>query len=658
MKLGVKDWKPIDWAILVASVIYGGSLIFYAGSLYESQLRFGIIFLSLSVIMVVLVSVKEKKFFYPLGEKFNRIVAAGYIAFALAIMFYFYDQYTQLMLERGGVPNTLDYVFSVIALLVVLETSRRSLGPIIPGMVLLFWFYAYFGYIFPGELFHGGLRIRRIIAIAVPEMGGIYGTLNQLGATYIGIFVFYAGLIQGFGGLELVLKGGRWIVQKSMYMIAEVAVIGSLLFGMFSGSSAANAAGTGTFTIPLMKKAGIPAKMAAATESVASSLGQAMPPVMGASIFVMTDYLNKRYIDLVAIAFIPALIVYFTVFVAVYILSRNYLTKAAEQAPSGRKFSAIQEFASLPETHTYEAIPIVGSVIVLMVLLAVLKMGVLVAGFFTICSFLAMQFIVRMAVARGKPAGAADFGKGILLGLKAGALNLAPIGVTLASMGIILKVLVVTGLSQKLSFIMVDTAGGNFVILMFLVAIVCILFGMAVSTVACYILVAVIAAPALLHFGVPLVASHFAVFYIAILAGITPPVAPVCLLTASLAKSAFLPTCWESVKVGIGVFIIPFAFMIHPEIFEPSISTLPLVVFLFVAGLGGMVLALTMPWAGVVGIAKRAGFLILGGLVLFGPTKIAVGCAVAIVALSLKVIGVFGKGELPSGAADMSKPAR
>jgi TRAP transporter 4TM/12TM fusion protein len=643
MKLGVKDWKPIDWAILVMSVIYGGSLIFYAGSLYESQLRFGIIFLSLSVIMVVLVSIKEKKFFYPLGEKFNRVVAVGYIVFALAIMFYFYDQYTQLMLERGGIPNTVDYIFSVIALLVVLETSRRSLGPIIPGMVLLFWFYAYFGYIFPGELFHGGLRIRRIIAIAVPEMGGIYGTLNQLGATYIGIFVFYAGLIQGFGGLDLVLKGGQWLAQKSRYMIGEVAVIGSLFFGMFSGSSAANAAGTGTFTIPLMKRAGIPPKIAAATEAVASCLGQAMPPIMGASIFVMTDYLSKRYIDLVAIAFIPALIVYFTVFVAVYILTRNYLGKVEPPVASAQKSPAVPESSLHSEVRIYEAIPIVTSISVLMVLLAVFKMGALVGGFFTICSFLVTQFIMRMVVARGKLSGAEDFGKGILLGLRAGALNLAPIGVTLASMGIIIKVLVVTGLSQKLSFIMVDAAGGNFVILMFLVAIVCILFGMAISTVACYVLVAVIAAPALLHFGVPLVASHFAVFYIAILAGITPPAAPVCILTASLARSGFLPTCWYAVRVGIGVFIIPFAFMIHPEIFELSIRTLPFVTFLFVTGLGGMVLAMTMPWRRGSVIGKRAAFLILGGLTVFGPTKIAVGCAIAVIALAVREFGILGK---------------
>ena len=647
MVLRLKEFSFIDWAILITSIIYGGSVIYYGGTLFESQLRFGIYFLSLSAVMVALWSIKEKKFFYPVGEKFNRIVAAGFIVLALAVMYYFYTQYAEILLERGGIPNTLDYIFSVVALIVVLETTRRSFGFIMPAIVLLFWFYAYFGYIFPGEFFHGGLRITRIISISVAEMRGIYGTLNQLGCTYIAMFVFYAGLIQGFRGLDLVLRGGQWLIRKSMYMVAEVAVISSLIFGMFSGSSAANAAGTGSFTIPLMKRCGMPGKTAAAIESVASCLGQTMPPIMGASIFIMTDYLDKYYIELVVIAFVPALIAYFCVGLAVYILTRHYLVKAHLVARGQEEPSAVQEISSPNQLRNYEAIPIVGSIVCLLILLAVFKLGVLVGGFYTVCSLLAMQLILRMVVARGRLSGVIDFGKGILLGLRAGALNMAPIAVILGTMGIIIKVLVSTGLSQKLSFMMVDAAGGHLVPLMLLVAAVCILFGMAVSTVACYILVAVVAAPALMQFGVPLVASHFAVFYIAVLAGITPPAAPVCILTASLAKDRFLPTCWEAIKVGLPVFILPFAFMIHPEIFEFSITTTPLVVSLFLIGLSGIVLGANMPWTGVLGVVKRVVFLALGGLTVFAPTPIAVGCMLALIVLLTPVfLGFLGRRKL------------
>lgn len=625
-----------DWAILITSVILGGSVIYYAGSLFESRMRYGIIFLSLSVVIVALMSLKRRKI-YPIGRRLNYVVVGGFIACALGVMFYFYTQYPHLMWERAGNPNVVDLVFAVIALFVVLETTRGAIGPIIPALVLIFWLYAYFGYLFPGDLYHGGLRISRIIGISAAEMDGIYGSLNQVGCSWIAIFVIYAGLIQGFRGLDLVVRGGQWIARRFRYMLPQVAIFGSLLFGMFSGSAGANAAGTGAFTIPTMKEYGIPGKTAAGIEAVASSGGQIMPPIMGATAFVMCDYLGMHYIDLIGIAFIPALMAYFTVAVAVYVLTRRYITGAPQLDEAGPvSVTGAQEplpFSQLREPNVYDAIPILGSISVLMVLLAVFKLNVLVGGFYTICAFLGMRVVFDIIVARGRPSGLVAFGKGIILGLRTGALTMALIGVTLGTMGVIIKVLVATGLAQKLAFLMVDLSGGSFFILMFLVAVVCILFGMAVSSVACYILVVTLAAPALQYFGVPLVASHFAVFYLAIVSGITPPVAGVCILTSFLAGSRFLPTCWEAIKIGISLFILPFAFMIHPEVFANDITTTPLVVGLILVGCLGIILALHMPWTGWVGAAKRVFFLAAGGLSVFAGDTIAIPCMIAVLLL-------------------------
>ena len=639
MEVQKKGMAFSDWAILITSVIYGGSVIYYAGSLFESRMRYGIIFLSLSVILVALWSLKGRKI-YPVGRRLNYLVVGGFIACALAVMFYFYTQYPHLMWERAGIPNVVDLVFAVIAIFVVLEATRGAIGPVIPVLVLIFWLYAYFGYLLPGDFYHGGLRISRIIGISAAEMDGIYGSLNALGCSWIAIFVIYAGLIQGFRGLDLVIKGGQWIARRFRYMLPQTAIFGSLLFGMFSGSAGANAAGTGAFTIPMMKEYGVPGKTAAGIEAVASSGGQIMPPIMGAAAFVMCDYLGMHYIDLIGIAFIPALMAYFTVAVAVYILTRRYITRAP-RAPHLDEAGPVsvtgaQEplpFSQLREPNVYDAIPIVGSVAVLIVLLAVFKLNVLVGGFYTICAFLAMRLVFDIIVARGRPSGLAAFGKGIVLGLRTGALTMAPIGVTLGAMGIIIKVLVATGLAQKLAFLMIDLSGSSFIILMFLVAVVCILFGMAVATVACYILVVTLAAPALQYFGVPIVASHFAVFYLAIVSGITPPVAGVCILTSFLAGARFLPTCWEAIKIGISLFILPFAFMIHPEVFANDITTTPLVVGLILVGCLGIILALHMPWTGWVGAAKRVFFLAAGGLSVFADMTIAIPCMIAVLLL-------------------------
>ena len=625
-----------DWAILITSVILGGSVIYYAGSLFESRMRYGIIFLSLCVILVALMSLKGRKI-YPVGRRLNYVVVGAFITFALGVMFYFYTQYPHLMWERAGNPNVVDLVFAVMAIYVVLEATRGAIGPVIPVLVLIFWLYAYFGYLLPGGFYHGGLRIDRIIGISAAEMDGIYGSLNALGCSWIAIFVICAGLIQGFRGLDLVARGGQWIARRFRYMLPQTAIFGSLAFGMFTGSAGANAAGTGAFTIPMMKKYGIPGKTAAGIEAVASSGGQIMPPIMGATAFVMCDYLGMHYMDLIGIAFIPALLAYFTVAVAVYILTRRYITGALHLDEAGpAPVTGAQEplpFSQLREPNVYDAIPIVGSITVLMVLLAVFKLNVLVGGFYTICAFLVMRLVFDIIVAQGRPSGLAAFGKGIVLGLRTGAVTMAPIGVTLGTMGIIIKVLVATGLAQKLAFLMIDLSGGSFFILMFLVAVVCILFGMAVSTVACYILVVTLAAPALQYFGVPIVASHFAVFYLAIVSGITPPVAGVCILTSFLAGSRFLSTCWEAIKIGISLFILPFAFMIHPEVFANDITTTPLVVGLILVGCLGIILALHMPWTGWVGAAKRVFFLAAGGLSVFADMTIAIPCMIAVLLL-------------------------
>lgn len=605
----------------------------------------------MSLIIFALASINGKRI-YPISRRKSFLVAGIFSTIALAVMVYFYFQYHALQIARAGAPNTTDLIFGAVAIILVLECTRAQYGLLLPSLVIVFMLYALFGFIFPGELWHAGLKFSRLISVCATEIDGIYGTLNALSCSWIAIFVFYAGQIQGFGGFDLVLKGGMFIAKRFKYMLGEVAVFSSLVFGMFSGSAGANAAGTGSFTIPMMKRFGIPAEKAGAIEATASSCGQIMPPIMGAAAFLMAAFLTKPYIEIMVLGFAPALIAYLTIALAVYIITRRFITiapTADKESKPGQEVNLLGQtaLAGIREPTIYDAIPIFVSLAFLIVLLAVFQFQVLTAGYFATCSFLALRFVFEMVVAKGRLSGIVQFVKGIVQGLRMGALNMFPIAIILGSMGIVVKILTTTGLSQKISFLMVDASGGNMLILMFLIAGVCILFGMAVSTVAAYILVVLLAAPALLQVGIDLTVGHFTVFYLAMLSAITPPVAAVAAITAGIAKASFLKTCWEAIKIGIALFILPFAFVYRPELFIGS----PVVILgqfsIILVGIVAISLGIHMGWSA----AKRVIFIMLGAITIFWPVPIVSLSALGIIVL----LGLFEVWRLKRAGMTASK---
>jgi TRAP-type uncharacterized transport system fused permease subunit len=221
-------------------------------------------------------------------------------------------------------------------------------------------------------------------------------------------------------------------------------------------------------------------------------------------------------------------------------------------------------------SYLLQGVPIAAGLLALLIVFIVYRVNILIGGFYTIMAFLVARFIYEIIAARGRFTFLKTFLKGVYNGTIKGATIMVPIGAMLGTLGIVVRVLTTTGLAEKISYYMVTFFGGKLILLLFFTMVICILFGMAVTTVAAYILVVTLAAPALLKVGVPPLVAHFTVFYWAMLSGITPPVAAVCVITSGIAGSNFMKTCWESMKLGSPKFIMPFLFVAYPAILSFS----------------------------------------------------------------------------------------
>lgn len=612
----IAGYSIADIILNVFIVLYPLSIILYAHFVWDATARFGAMFLGGSLVICIINNIRAKGIYHLTGKR-RDILMYALVILSLVTMGYFYLEYMNLLVVRIRSTFIPDYIMAVIALYLIVEFTRKTMGWILFGMVIIFWAYAFLGPYLPGILHHPGLDFRGVIQYSVLELGGIFGTITQVIATWVAIFVIWASLVLGFHGTELIMKAAQAIVRKSKHMLAQIAVLASMVLGMFSGSAAGNAAGTGSFTIPLMKRYGIPARIAAGIESVSSSAGQVMPPIMGAAAFLMADFLGMYYFEIVLIGFCPAIIFYICAAVAVYFISRKYLSAT----PVEEEDEVQQETTSEAyKVGLYDIIPIITSFATLIYLMGVLQMGILLAGFWTIVSFLVPRLIVDLVLRRGRASGFVQFGKGLMSGFSQASNTLAPIGVLGGALGIVVGTLSVTGLGVKISAIMVDTAGDSMILLMILVMIVGILFGMAVGTVATYVLVIILAAPALLHVGISPVCSHFAVFYCAMLSAITPPVAVACVVTAGIAKASFFSVCREAMRIGSPLFILPFVFMTRPELLALSSAT-PLAIVITLVGMIGITMGLNLPLSGWQGTVKRVIYIALGGIGLFYPIE-------------------------------------
>lgn len=495
---------------------------------------------------------------------------------------YIYIVMPEMLAGAIGKDFPIAVVMGLITFFLILEANRRCEGWIIPIIVIVVMLYARFGEIMPTLFAHADFDAKRIVNLLYLGADGIYGMIARVSFSYIGLFIIYAQFIRVSGAGEFFLDFARAVAGQVRGGPAKSAVVASSLFGIISGSAVANVAGVGSITIPLMKRSGYRAHIAGAIEAAASAGGQIMPPVMGASAFLMADFLGVSYFYVACCAAIPAILYYLSLFVAVDL-------EAVKYGISGMKKEDIPKLKDVMKKGWYHCI----SIVVLVYLMAVPELTATKSAFWALMVLLAVN-LVECFIKRDK-----NFLRDIVWkGLTTSIDGVAMMGTISGALGIIVGILGLTGFALKLSSIIIVLAGGSVPVLLILTMIASIIFGMGLPTIAAYVLLVIMVAPALEQLGVPLIVSHMFVLYFGCFSVLTPPVALASMAASTIADSDFWKTGWAATRIAVVGFILPYAFVYNPQLLlqNPSINmVLPIVftiigIYALAVGLAGFFL--------------------------------------------------------------------
>ena len=427
----------------------------------------------------------------------------------------------------------------LLLVIILLEAARRLVGIPLTLVAGSFFLYMCYGYLLPGTFEALPFTLGETVEVMYLSDEGIFSIPLGVSSTYVVTFLIFGGFLEksGIGAYFMNIAVG--IAGTSPGGPAKIAVVSSCLFGSISGSAVANVYGTGTFTIPLMKRIGYPAAFAGGVEATASTGGQLMPPVMGAAAFVMASLMGVQYKDVMIAALLPAILYYVAVFIMVHI-------RAVKLEMKGMDREDIPSMKSIWR-QIYKIIPII--VILYMLLVGYTPMWAAIVSIFA-------TWVVSLPDAefRMGPKAIAD-------AIYAGIINVPTIAIACAVAGIVVGSLTTTGFGFKFVAAVFSLANDVPFMALILMALISLVLGMGLPTTGAYILAASLGVPALVKLGFSLMASHMFCFYFAILSAITPPVALAAFAGASLAKARPNDVAWAAVRLGCVAFLIPFAFM-------------------------------------------------------------------------------------------------
>ena len=468
---------------------------------------------------------------------------------------------------RAGMITTPDLVVGVIGVLLVIEATRRVVGIPMVVVVTAFIVYAFAGPHMPGVLSHRGLTPEQLVGHLYFTTEGIFGIPLGVSSTFIFLFILFGAYLESTGLGKFFIDIANAIAGWASGGPAKVAVLSSALMGTVSGSSVANVAGTGSFTIPMMKKLGYRKEFAGAVEAASSTGGQLMPPVMGAAAFLMAEFVGVPYIEIVEAAVIPAMLYFAGLWLGVHLEAKRTNLKGVPREQLPKAWVIFKERGHL-------AIPLI--VIVYLLVTGYTPMRAALVAIVLSIAVSALKKSTRM-----KPIE-------IIRGLEAGARNVLGVAIACAAAGIIIGVVTKTGVGLKLASGLLALSGGYLLPTMFFTMITSLILGMGVPTTANYVITSTIAAPALLQMGVPVLAAHMFVFYFGIIADVTPPVALAAYAASGISGGKPLITGVNASKLAIAAFIIPYIFVLSPEILMINATAFSLI-FAAVTAILGMV---------------------------------------------------------------------
>ena len=531
---------------------------------------------------------------------------------------YIIYEYQHLVL-RAGTVSSLDLVVGVIGILLVIEATRRVVGIPMVCVVLAFLAYAFAGPYMPGILAHRGLTLPQLVGHLYFTTEGIFGIPLGVSSTFIFLFILFGAYLESTGLGKFFIDLANSIAGWASGGPAKVAVLSSGLMGTVSGSSVANVVGTGSLTIPMMKKLGYHKDFAGAVEAAASTGGQLMPPVMGAAAFLMAEFVGVPYIEIVKAAVVPALLYFAGIWLGVHFEAKRNNLKGIPR-------DQLPKMGRLLTERGHLALPLVVIVYLLVSGYTPMRAALVAIVLAILCS--ALRKSTRM-----KPIE-------VVRGLENGARNVLGVLVACASAGIIIGVVTKTGVGLKLASGLLDLSGGLLLPTMFFTMITAIILGMGVPTTANYVITSTIAAPALVQMGVPILAAHMFVFYFGIIADITPPVALAAYAGAGISGGDPLKTGVNASKLAIAAFIIPYMFVLSPVLLMVSGTVTDLLLATITALLGMVALS-----SGLIGfladkcLLPERLLLAVGGLLLIKPGWITdvIGVVIFAVILALQL---------------------
>lgn len=467
-----------------------------------------------------------------------------FAAVAAGVIYYWLSQFEALN-WRAGAENELDSLISITGILISFEVCRRVLGWSMTIIGVLMIAFAYFGPYLPNILAHRGFDFERICTALFLTTNGVFGVMANVLATYVILFIFFGAFLHKSGAGRFFIDLPLALAGRSTGGPAKVAVIASALFGSVSGSAIANTVSTGSFTIPLMKRAGFRPHVAGAIEPAASIGGMFLPPIMGAGGFLMAELTGLPYSYIMLISVGPALLYFFSVFCMIHF-------EAKKLKIVGIQDEEFPHWKIVLKKGWYYALPLI---IITVLMLMGRSPGY--AAFWATISCIAVSWLHRET--RMGPIQ-------IWEAIQTGARNTLIIGATVGVIGVIVGVISLTGMGLKFSDLIIALAGNSLLLAIILIALASLVLGMGVPVTASYLIVAVLAVPALGAFGVAAIAAHQIVYWLSQDSNITPPVCVAAYAGAAIAGSDPWKTGWTAFKFAKMLYVMPLLFAFTPSI--------------------------------------------------------------------------------------------
>jgi len=484
---------------------------------------------------------------YPLSS-YSPQEKPSWLDYFLCVLSIFAGIYTFTQIDiiamRGGVYLAKDIIVGTLFMVLIFEAARRATGNILISVCLVFIAYAFLGRYAPGILQHMGFSFKRVITHLYLTTEGIFGITTGVAATYVYLFVLFGAFLEKTSLDKFFNDFSLSVAGATRGGPAKVATLASGMMGTISGSAASNVVSTGCFTIPLMKRLGYTPTFAGAVEAAASTGGQIMPPIMGAAGFIIAETLGIPYLKVAIAAAIPAFFYYYSVWMIVDLRSRRINLQGL---PKDR----VPKISEVLIKQGHLAIPIIFIVYVL------------AKGYTP--TFAASRAILLTIIVSFLRKSTRLSLRGLIEALVLGARRSLSVCIACIVVGFVVGVATLTGIGFRLAVSILSISGGNLLITLLLAMIISIIMGMGLPTSAAYIMSSTVAVGALTRLGIPDLPAHLFIFYFAILAGITPPVAVTAYIGAGMAGARPFETAWNSIKLALAGFIVPYVFIYTPE---------------------------------------------------------------------------------------------